>query len=314
MFETLCETVRSELSVRLGGRNSWYVLVDPAISDPLANCEGRHQAVSLAVRSVDMPRHFRPYLLWLGEIGRDERIDLTIRIGVEEALRATPHNGSRRSICGWIASELPPAVIVGHLVRHTRIRVRNQARTLRIWDPRTLDLVQHLLAKQAGTLLALPGCDWWWLGRDAHVKKLQASRNPESEPVGEHLNDEHIGALRLAEPLHATLNVLQDTQTDPIDDQTLRTVIGALRRASTQWGMSNPLDQVSFALHSCLVHPNFDADAEVAAAMRRAAGAGHVPTQALSSFDEQAWTAVRARLTGAKPNAGTKGNGELHHG
>ncbi len=314
MFENLCETVRSELSVRLGGRNAWYVLVDPAISDPLADCEGRDQAVSLAIRHTDMPRHFRPYLLRLGAIGRDERVDLTVRVGVEEALRAAPHNGSRRSICGWIASELPPAVIAGHLVRHTRVRAQDRARTLRIWDPRTLDLLQHLLTERAGQLLALPAADWWWLGRNAHVKGLQATRDPAPDPVGAHLNDEHIGALLLAEPLHATLNVLQDKRVDPTDDQTLRTIIGALRRASTQWGVSDPLDQVGFALHSCLVHPNFDADAEVAAAMRRSAGEGHVPTQALSLFSEQEWNAVRGRLIGANPDARVKGNGELHHG
>lgn len=280
----------------------------------MAECKGRAQAISLTIQHADMPRHFRPYLLELGEIGRDERIDHMVRIAVNEAVRTAPHNGSKRTICGWIASDQPAAIIAGHLARHARIRAHNRVRTLRIWDPRTLDLLQHLLAAQTAESLALPGADWWWLARNARVKELRPVWTRDPKPLGAHLNDAHVETLLLAEPLHATLNVLQDMREDHIGDHTLRTVIQALRRASAQWGVCDPLDQVGFALHACLVHADFDSDAEVAAAMRRSKKAGHSTTQALSSFDEQAWNAVRGRLRGGGPNANVIGNGELHHG
>lgn len=314
MSEHLHELVRSELSVRLGDRRGWYALVDPAISDPFADYEGRRLAIPLVIRHVDMPQHLRPYLLALGEIGRDDHIDLTIRIAVDEAARAAPCNGSKRTICGWIASEQPASAIAAHLARHARISTHNRARTLRIWDPRTLDLLEYLLASRVTESLALPGADWWWLGRNVSVKELRSAQTSAPLSVGAHLNDEQVEALLLAEPLHATLNVLQDMGKDAVREQTLRTIIQALRRASAQWGVSDQLGQVGFALHSCLVHADFDTDIEVAAAMRRSKDAGQAPTQVLTSFDEQAWNAVRGRLRGGGRNVNTIGNGELNHG
>lgn len=312
MSEQLYEAVRSGLSVRLGERKAWHVLVDPAISDPMTECKGRDQAVPVPIRPADMPQHFRPYLLELGDFGRDDRIERTIRIAVDEAIRASPESGSRRSICGWIASNHPPATVAADLARNARVLTQGRPRMLRVWDPRTLDLLQHLLAGRLAQSLTVPGASWWWLDRDSSIKELQAVENLDATRLS--IGDEQIEALLLAESLHATLNVLQDMRKDATCELTLRTIVDALRRARSQWSIADPLGQVRFALHACLVDRNFDADAEVAAAMRQADGLGESPVDALLLFDDRAWGAVIERLSTGESDRPILRQGELHHG
>lgn len=302
------DKVRSELSGRLADGATWYVLVDPAINDPLEEVDGRDQATPVLIQHQDLPGHFRPYLLKLGDIGRDSRIDRTIRIAVDEATRKSPQNGSKRSICGWIASEHKSEAVASYLARQARIAVLGRSRLLRIWDPRTLDLLQHLLTVESMRTLVPPESRWWWLGRDSAVKQLERSVADTGGEAQLPIDDKGVESLLLAESLHSTLNVLQDMKSD-VGPETVRIIMGALRRARSHWGVAEPVDLVRFALHARLVHEAFDSDEQVRLAMNASSSS---PVRALSSFDEPAWSAVRERLSRIRNKVDEK---EMeHHG
>jgi hypothetical protein len=82
-----------------------HVLVDPVLVDPLEDAPGRQQAVPLPLtgRHDDRTRH--PYLLALGDIGRDEIIDRALDLDWAEATRHVERETRGSTVCALLACE-----------------------------------------------------------------------------------------------------------------------------------------------------------------------------------------------------------------
>lgn len=199
-------------------------------------------------------------------------------------------------------------------MHHSRIYVRGTPRMLRVWDPRTLDLLRYLFAGASMQTLCLPESSWYWLGRDGDIRQLPESPAHDWHDSRLPFSDGQIDVLLLAEAFNSTLNVLQDMRADVVDGATLRKIVNALCRARSHWGIVDPLDQVRFALHACLIHDSFDTDEQVANAMRHSGALVGSPVQGLSSFDEKAWEVVRERLSSDHSNTRLFIQEEVNHG
>lgn len=293
MSEDASRQVCADLSRCAGKWRTWTVLVDPVLSDlPQYLSDG--SPVPLPVSHPELRSDLHPYLLPLGEPGRDPEVEALVKQAIAEALRRGPEKDGRRSICGWVFSDLPVQELAAQLARHTSVVVKRKRRLLRIWDPRTLDLLALLLGPEQQQTLVGPLGDWRWLGRSAEVSRLPAARGTPADSLV--LHQDQIEMLLNSEAIHQVLDVLQDLGRDASSESVGRAVLTAVRRGVARWGLTEKADLVEFALHATLIGAEFDSDEEVQSAMQKAASAGRPAVRPLAEFNEERWQQVRQRL------------------
>jgi hypothetical protein len=293
---------------------SWYVLVDCALHDPLAGMPERENAIVVPVRHPDVADARRPYLLALGEFGRDRRIDETLQLACDQARRHASQRAHGRSVCGWLAASGSPHTLAWQLAKASQQMIEGHARLFRYWDPRVLDVLPGLLETSQAQALFRPVSGWWWLDRNAALRcaPLQrAGHDTGAAPAAFKLAPTQIERLRQVESVNRCLDVWQDLRHDP-EAEGVRDRIARLIAAGTaKWDLQTDRDQVSYALYALLVHGGFDEDAEARAVMLAARAAGTSPIEALAQFDEAYWDRLKHRLAQA-PSVLLKE--ERHHG
>lgn len=299
MSEDAFRQALADLSRCAGKWLTWYVLVDPVLGDLPAQYLSGATAAPLPVSHPELRTDLRPYLLRLGEPERDPRVEVVVRQAVAEALRGGPEKDGRRSICGWIFSDLPAHKVAAWLARHASVVADRRRRLFRIWDPRTLDLLKLLLnPRQQQTLVGSVG-DWRWLGRSGEINCFPTAGEPAADPLA--VRQEQIEMLLNSEAIHQVLDVLQDLGRDASSETVGRAVLTSVRRGVAHWGLAEKADLVEFSLHATLIDAGFDSDEEVKFAMQKAASEGRSPVRPLAEFNEERWQQVRQRL-------GTVGN------
>lgn len=122
---------------------SLYVLVSPYPDDPLIEAPRRADAVPILLPPAVVNKEHRPYLLPLGDFGRDDTIDTSLDLGWADATRV---QGSARSIittCAWLVLPVEGVQFVAQRIANNWCRTFTSlpARAYRYWDPRVLALV-----------------------------------------------------------------------------------------------------------------------------------------------------------------------------
>jgi hypothetical protein len=293
---------------------SFYVLVDCALHDPLAGMPERENAIVVPIRHPDVAQARRPYLLPLGEFGRDRRIDETLQLAYDQARRHASQSAHGRSICGWLAARGSPDTVAWQLAKASHQMIEGRSRLFRYWDPRVLDVLSGLLDTAQAQALFRPVCGWWWLNRNAALQcaLLQtAGRDTSEVPAAFTLAPAQIERLRQVESVNRCLDVWQDLQHNPEADGVRDRIARLIAVGTRKWDLQTDRDQVSYAMYGLLVHEGFDEDAEVRRVMQAARAAGTSPIEALSHFDEAYWDRLKHRLAQA-PSVLLKE--ERHHG
>jgi hypothetical protein len=265
-----------------------HVLVDPVLADALKSARRRDDAIELPVMLPTNEGVRRPYLLPLGDVGRDETLDFVLDLAFAEATRHPERETRGATICAFIACKPASASTVATTLSEVSRRraVPRGQRFLRLWDPRVFELLLPLLPTRELAELTGRSAGWWWIDRGGRL----ASRD--DVPVRELGGWTSAGvADRLASvgAINGVLNALQDAEV-PFDGLPSDTAILALlARARSRWGLADDFELVQFALYGVLVGANFDDDAEVCAAMAAARDRGESCIDALTSFDESHW-------------------------
>lgn len=163
LFDTAIVGLRQALDTRPSRR---LVLVcDPTLVDPLKPSVAE---LDLPSKAVPIPRSLNlsaaPYLVDIDDETRHERfVNASLRLAVEQAVRAAPADRRPRSVCAWLLTQEKLAVIADDFVRLLRIRdPAGVLRAFRFWDPRT---TQHMTALALGQPPAswLPYADWGYI-------------------------------------------------------------------------------------------------------------------------------------------------------
>jgi hypothetical protein len=291
-----------------------YALVDCALHDPLADMPERENAIAVPVRHPDVADARRPYLLALGEFGRDRRIDETLQLACDQARRHASQRAHGRSICGWLAASGSPHTLAWQLAKASHQMIEGHSRLFRYWDPRVLDVLPGLLETTQAQALFRPVSGWWWLDRNAALRGAalqRAGHEASAVPAAFKLAPAQIERLRQVESVNRCLDVWQDLQHDPEADGVRDRIARLIAAGTRKWGLQTDREQVSYALYALLVHVGFDEDAEARAAMQAARAAGTSPIEALVRFDEAYWDRLKHRLAEA-PSVLLKE--ERHHG
>ena len=91
-----------------------YVLVDPTLGDTLQDVPTHADRMPLPIRYRELNAEQRPYLLRLGDFGRDDAIERSVSLAVAEAMSASRERPPVRSICGWLQGGIASAA--SHLI------------------------------------------------------------------------------------------------------------------------------------------------------------------------------------------------------
>ncbi|CUI28202.1 DUF4123 domain-containing protein [Achromobacter kerstersii] len=162
--EDRVERAIAGLRAVLDGRANRRVLLlcDSTLADPLAEDIATAGLARREVNLISQGAAAPP--LYLAEVPdeiRHERlINASIRLAVDESMRAAPVAKRPRSMSAWLATDLPLAEVAQRLILRARLRdAQGRVRILRFWDPRTTQYQSELYA---GTVPAswIPGVTW----------------------------------------------------------------------------------------------------------------------------------------------------------
>lgn len=273
-----------------------HLLVDTALEDPCADWEKRPYAQILKIRHPALRKQERPYLLPLGDFGRDDAIDKSITLAMAQAARTSRDHTRGRSICGWIMFTGNAQIIADRLSRHASQIVDRKRRLFRFWDPRVMDMMEGGLEPRQNAALLAGVTGWWWLGRDLQLKALSSGSEVSGEAAGFALTEAQIRIMRWAEPINRTLDVLQDMGHDVSSPGLDGGVREALSRGERTWALESIGELVQYALCTILVHRSFDEHPEVRTRMREAQSVGCSPLSALDAFEKDDWNRIRQRI------------------
>lgn len=178
--------------------------------------------------------------------------------------------------------------------------VTYQRRLFRYWDPRILDLLSWALTSEQRENFFSCVSAWWWLGRDASLRKvigLESDSLCSSQVV---LDDEQLQVMMLAESTNRTLDVLQDMDHASCTSELQQRVARAVRKAVETWELDTQEEQMRYALFGVLIGSEFDAHPLVRGAMLNAKEERRSPLSALDSFTDDWWTSLKVELQGAQ--------------
>ncbi|MCT7296292.1 hypothetical protein N5J06_07240 [Ralstonia sp. CHL-2022] len=272
--------------------SSLWVLISPQITDQLANARRRNEAVPLPIEPDIMRPEQRPYLLPLGDFGRDDTIDFTLDLAWAEATRHPDRETRGSSVCAWLVF---PAEQARHVAHGMAMQARHRwpgshARYLRLWDPRVFELLTDLGDAEPPVRYAPATNGVWWLNRAGALQRCPAPAPAPSTPLAEATWPEAAKAmLRNSGTINAVLNALQDAEHNVVQPPLAAAILSLAERASSTWGLTNELDRIIYALYGVLISPQFDQDTTVREAMLAARAQGDSPIAALAGFDAAFW-------------------------
>ncbi|WP_427306815.1 DUF4123 domain-containing protein [Cupriavidus sp. H39] len=294
----LRDTLFSDIDQMEGAK--LYVLVDTVLHDPLARVPAREKAVSLPISYAGIPSDRRPYLAPLGDIGRDFSLDDSLSVAIEQALREEDHREFGRSVCGWVASHATTEILAKRLAECSVMGVNYQRRLFRYWDPRVLDLLSWALTSKQRENFFSCASGWWWLGRDASLRKVIALESDSWCSSQVVLGNEQLQVLMLAESTNRTLDVLQDMDHASFTSELQQRVAKAMRKAVETWELDTQEEQIRYALFAVLIGPEFDAHPLVRGAMLKAKEERRSPLSGLDAFTDDWWSSLKVELQGAQ--------------
>jgi hypothetical protein len=271
-------------------RQRLYVLVDPMQADPLAEVAHRAEAIVLPMPPTLIAPEDRPYLLPLGDFGRDDTIDLTLDLAWAEATRHARRPSVSPSICAWLVGPADNITRFAYqLFNRSRARIPPdiRARWLRYWDPRVFSLFADALPAAALTDLTVDAAGWWWLDRHG---ELQARPMAAADAREWAWTPSTTSLVRHTDIINRTLNTLQDSG-GAHSDGLWKRILPLVERAIATWDIQDTDELVRYTLYGMLISPQFDQYPETRQAMRAAIDNGTSPMAALTSFDTAYWEA-----------------------
>lgn len=242
-----------------------YAVIDPILADPFPEAAGEARAMVVLPADKFAPGDC-PYLLKLGEFGRDPRAEATIALSMQEILAQEGGDRTGRSVCGWLV--LPSEITAGQAVRayarQSQLVVGDERRTFRFWDPRTLDLARDVLTLTQINAILGPATSWSWLSRQRRLETVWIDPREDDAlyTVAVQTNEEQQRLLsRLPE-----INLVMDSLAVAALDTTPIKAAEVGRRlveADVQWRLHDPRDQVSYAICCMIYGAPFTANAPI---------------------------------------------------
>ena len=290
---------RERLALLLAGNPgaSLYAVIDPVVSDPLAH-DLKRTAVfrPVPIRHPDMRDIDRPYLLRLGEPGRDLILDQMLERALKEALRDGDEAKRTRSVCGWMLSAVDMDRVARQLAGRSSIVLRGKRRLLRVWDPRVMDLLasSHSDMQMRDFMPDIQA--WVWLGRDGGWRFISAGAADGSISRNPALTTQQAACLEASASINAALDVLQDMGHRVGTPELLRSISMSVQDCIAVWGAEDRLDQVQYALYRELVGKDFDQHSDVNRLMKQARGQGRSAVQALAGLSAEDWRGVKSMM------------------
>jgi hypothetical protein len=268
-----------------------HVLVDMVLGDPLADAATRSNAAALPIKHPDMKADHQPYLLKLGDFGRDLAIEKSLSLGLGQALRSSDELMQGRSICLWILSDANSEELALHLASQARIGVGRDMKLFRFWDPRVMDTLEHMLRPEQVNNLLGPASTCLWLNRAGDFAELRVADDSSTNGAlpGIRLDNHQLDLLRNVELVNRALDVLQDMGKPVVGAQLRLDLDGILAKGGREWKLQTDRELVTYAMYGYLIGAEFDQVAEVRDAMLEADNAGTSPVDALDQFDERYW-------------------------
>jgi Domain of unknown function (DUF4123) len=278
---------------------SLHVVVDRVLADPLSDECQRASRTEIPIKHDEIKKQHQPYLLQLGHVGRDETVRKTLELGLKQALRGVEERPYGRTICGWIAFDVPVDRVARHLGKSALLRTNKGVRVFRFWDPRVFDLLSPSLSADQIKALLGPVSSWCWLGRDGSLRTMVRGYQSSSRSMDQtqlSLGADQITSLSIAEYVNRTLDVLQDMGKDVSDTRLPARLAQSMMYGSIQWKLGTDFEYVTYALYCVLVGQDFDKAPKVFEVMRRANVTGASPIEALNSFDESYWDLLKSHI------------------
>lgn len=268
------------------------VLIDPILVDPLRDAPTRAEAIVLPLRRRDLKDEQRPYLLALGDFGRDQAIESSIGVAISEAMHLDDSAPRARSVCGWIRSGSPKE-LASHMAGCAALTLQGESRMLRHWDPRIMDILAALVNPTQRQCLLRHATARYWLRRDGAIQSIvldQAAAEPEAASALR-LDDGQLDLLVQAGYVNRALDVLQEMGHDMAALSPAK-LARNLRAGMQSWRLDTERDRVMYLVYVAMVGEGFDRTPEVHARMLAAQASGSSVMDALDAFDDAYWQSL----------------------
>lgn len=272
------------------------VVVDRAVADPLEDALSSSEASvhPVHVRHDDLTVERMPYLLWLSDERRAERLlNRTVRLAMEEALGNVGQPRQTRSVCGWIevapsGSAQPGEGLDGHalaaLIANASVArsPSGERRLLRYIDPRVLARLGALARPGQLRHLLGPVAAWHFAGPDLSLRTLRVPL--QAKPEGG-FDAEQWATLGRMAWVNELLPQAAGWGLDCSSDALALAIDAQLARAQAV-GLRTDTDCMTFATCALCVHERFDEHPAFAQALAHSRSTGQSFADAAAALDE----------------------------
>ena len=272
------------------------VIIDRAVTDPLEDVLPSDEASMhvVHIRHDDLAAERMPYLLWLNDERRAERLlNRTVRLAMEEALGNVGQARQVRSVCGWIevapAESLQPAeggeghaLAAGIANASVARSPSGERRLLRYIDPRVLARLSALARPGQLRHLLGPVAAWHFVGPDLSLRTLRVPLQAKPEVGFDAAQWAALGRMAWVNELvpQAAGWGLERTGEDLV-----LALDAQLARAQAA-GLRTDTDCMTFATCALCVHERFDEHPAFAQALANSRSTGQSFADAAAALDE----------------------------
>lgn len=276
------------------GLHGWttFMLIDPILGDPLGDIGGEErERTSLPINPTLMSEVHFPYLIMLGEVGRDSLIDSALERAIDEVDGRQGLVAGARSVCAFFVTKHSSKMVAKRLAESASVRVDGERRLFRFWDPRVMDLLTRFAGSDEIETLLSPAERWCWIARDGRAESLTMVAESQNSKL-QLLNTErflNFGRInKFFDVLKSDAFAIRKIDCVSVDR--------IMRKGLEKWLLQSDYEVVSYALHSILLGEGFDDDEQVRWHMDNGIREGRSPVVELEALSEVFWTALSERL------------------
>lgn len=272
-FSSLRKTIDAQPGSRL------YVLVDPALADPLAD-EIKDSTVIAAPERTRLsisiiPRDQQPYLIELSDDPSSERLlSAVVHVAIRERMGEFDNEaGEVRSVCAWLlAGKESGATTTAHRMERScwvHSPVRRERTVFRFWDPRVTAHLPRVFGPDVWTrIISGLGLLAWWCPDDEGAPQGYTAATESAARAAEsaawQIDEDHWYALAR---VGWTTRVCQLLPQWEVPESIGRETVRAIVDRTARYRLRDEADVLRFVHCALALHPRFDSHPQVAAAL-----------------------------------------------
>lgn len=240
-----------------------------------------------------------------------DRNDFLLEPSIDLAInQATTLDCTVRQVAGWLFSDLTLPDFARRLGARLTVRHRQGQSRWRLHDSRVIAHLPTLLQPEQMYQLLWDVQDWYYLDEGAQLQQLEhptLAQPPTLKAICMSVNQHQLESLRCIETVNVAIRLLKAMGLNHSSDWIAQLHTQVVHAKAH--GLTEPTDQMVYAVHGVCIHPSFDHHPLIGQAIYRARTRSASFCVAMSSIDQPTLAAIADELT---RNDGAFQQGVIH--